>query len=134
MASSLWPIQQAIYSTLTGDAILVGMITGVFDHVPENQPFPYVTMGEGTEVPFRTFGRNGSETTLTMHIWSQYEGFKEALDILSRMNDLLDDQPLAVAGYSTVLLLFEHADTMLDSDGITRHVPVRYRMVVQSNA
>jgi hypothetical protein len=132
VSSALTEIQQAIYSRLTGDATLMGKITGVFDQVPENQPFPYVTIGEYTSVPFRTMTRFGEEVTVTLHIWSQYNGFKEALDILDDMNRLLaDKEDITVTGYDLVACFYEFSETLRDPDGMTRHVPVRYRFIVQ---
>lgn len=133
MRTALKEIQTAVYQTLSNDATLKGMVTGIFDFVPENQAYPYVTIGDATEVPFRTFGRNGSNTTLVLHIWSRYKGFSEGLDILAQLNSLLDAQPIAVDGYDTVYLLYDSGEPMKDPDGITRHIPARYRMVVQES-
>jgi hypothetical protein len=129
--TALLEIQKAVYSKLTGDITLMGMIKGVFDDVPDNQPFPYITIGEATENPFNTFERKGRDTTFTLHIWSQYNGYKEALEILDRMNTLLDNETLPIAGFSLVYCQFENAATIEESDGVTRHVPVRYRVVIQ---
>lgn len=131
MESALWPIQQAVFNTLSNDATLANLVTGVFDDAPENQAYPYVVIGDGTEIPFRTFGRDGSDTTITLHIWSDYGGYREALQILNQVNSLLDGQAIAVAGYDQVYLLYEQGDPMRDPGGILRHIPARYRMVVQ---
>jgi hypothetical protein len=132
MSSALSPIQQAIYNRLTGDSALMTKVTGVFDYVPDNQAFPYVTLGEATSNPYRTFSRFGEEVTITCHIWSRYDGFKEALDILNEMNRLLADKDdLSVTGYDLICCFYEFSETLRDPDGITRHVPVRYRLVVQ---
>lgn len=130
--SALPVIQQAIYSRLTGDSVLMSKVTGVFDYVPDNQTFPYITIGEATSAPYRTFSRFGEEVTVTCHIWSRYDGFKEALDILADMNRLLADRDdLSVTGYDLICCFFEFSETMRDPDGITRHVVARYRLIVQ---
>ncbi|WP_018130712.1 DUF3168 domain-containing protein [Effusibacillus pohliae] len=129
--TSLNAIQKAIFDKLAGDATLARMVTGVFDEVPQGTGFPYITIGEMTEVPFNTFDRKGRDCTVTLHIWSQYPGNKEAVEILGRMNALLDYEPLNVEGLSLVHCQFENATTIEEPDGKTRHVPVRYRVVVQ---
>lgn len=131
MSSAAFPIQQSIYGKLTGDAELMNKIKGVFDDVPENQPFPYITIGEMTSGPFRTFSRFGEEITIMLHIWSRYKGFKEASEILADMNRLLADQALEVPGYDVVACFYEFSQTMRDEDGITRHIPVRYRIQLE---
>lgn len=136
MSSALDNIQQAIYSLLTGDTTLMSKITGVYDEVPQDlvnddTNFPFVTIGEATSVPFRTMTRFGEEVTVTLHVWSRYKGFKEALEILDDLNRLLADRDLNVAGYDTAACFYEFSETLRDPDGKTRHVPVRYRIIVQ---
>lgn len=131
MSSSLKAIQQAIYERLTADTVLMGKITGVFDEVPQNQPFPYVTIGDMTSTPWRTMSRFGEEVTITLHIWSQQKGFREAYEILDDLNRLLADQVIPVLGWDVAACWYEFSDTIRDPDGVTKHIPVRYRMQVQ---
>lgn len=129
--TAMMDVQAAIYQKLTGDTSFMNMVEGVFDDVPDNQKFPYITIGEATEVPFNTFDKIGKEETLTIHIWSQYKGFKEALNILKRMNLVLDGANLDLNDHTLVLMQYEDAQTIIDSDGKTRHVPVTYRVITQ---
>lgn len=129
--SALLSIQKAIFDRLTFDETLMSKVTGVFDDVPEGHAFPYVTIGDATSSPFRTMSRFGEEVTITLHIWSQYKGFKEANEILTELNRLLADQDLVVDGYDVMSSMYEFSETIRDPDGKTRHLPVRYRIVVQ---
>lgn len=134
MSSAFFAIQQAMYSRLTQDADLMNRINGVFDEVPQDQPFPYVTIGEATSVPNRTFDRFGEDCTITLHIWSRYKGFKEAAEILDEMNRILADAVFTVPGWETEGCYYEFSETIRDPDGITRHVPVRYRVKLHKGA
>jgi hypothetical protein len=136
--TSLQVLQAAIYARLTTDVESGGlfdpsapMITGVLDDVPDGQGFPYITIGEATENAWSTMGRDGSNDTLTIHIWSSAPGFKEALTILDRLNVLLDGGVLEIDGHMHVGTLYESAETLRDPDGVTRHVVARYRVYVQ---
>lgn len=129
--TALKALQQAVRNKLTGDATLMAMITGVFDAVPKNQDLPYITVGDATEIPFNVFAKDGKEATITLHIWSLYKGFKEALDIRNRIDQLLDGQTLTITGFVNVLCQFENSETLRDPDGVTRHIATRYRVVVQ---
>ncbi len=129
--NSLEQLQPAIVAKLKGDATLMGMITGVFDHVPQGQAFPYIQVGEATETPRNTFGRKGREATLTIHIYSQYQGFKEGLQIYSKVDDLLDGEPLQLSTFQLVFLQNDGTNTIIGPDGITRQIPVQYRAFVQ---
>lgn len=127
--SAFWPLQQAVYSTLTGNVALMARINGVFDAVNEDQPFPYVTIGAVTSLPYRVMQRFGEECTITLHIWSDYNGYKEAAEILDMLNGLLADTTFPVTGWDLLSSYYDFSETMMENeDGmIIRHVPVRYR-------
>lgn len=134
MTAAAWPIQQAIYARLTGDDTLAGM-ADVHDEVPENAPHPYITVGESTEVPDDAHDRRGTDSTVTLHIWSKYRGFAEALLILDELDRLLDQRggadPLPVDGYTRVFLTRESYQTVRDPDPDVRHVPAIYRITAE---
>lgn len=130
--TALWYGQKAIAARLKSDtAGVMAKVLGVFDYVPDAQKYPYVTLGEGTETPFLTFGRNGHEGVFTLHIWSQKKGYAECYDILNAVVARLDGFALVVEGHDTVLLNYESAESMRDPDGITRHVAARFRLVTE---
>jgi hypothetical protein len=125
-ADVLWPAQVSIYTKLTGDATLAGKVSGVFDHVPESQAFPYVVVGEATSTPQGAHDRFGARTTVTLHVWSAYHGFSEALAVVDDLMRLLDHQTLAIGGHHTVAVRHQQTVTMRDPDADLRHVAVRF--------
>lgn len=132
--SAFWPLQVAVRQRLLADPLLMSKIKGVFDAVPDNQAFPYVTIGDVTSIPNRTFGRFGEECTITLHIWSRYNGFKEAAEILDDLNRILADTVFSVPGWEMQGCYYEFSETIRDPDGVTRHIPVRYRVKLQKGS
>lgn len=131
--SVLGPFAAAAYARLRGDAPFMALAKQVFDDVPENEPFPYVTAGESTENPWDCFGQDGSDASISFHIWSRYRGFSEAQGINAALIGLLDnDTALAIAGYATVLLNFESSQQLRDPDGLTRHIVTRFRVMADA--
>ncbi|MAN76870.1 MAG: hypothetical protein CML24_06675 [Rhizobiales bacterium] len=134
--SSLGFIQEAVYSILTQDAALMNIITGVFDFVPDNKNFPYVQIGEFTTGPFQTYDRYGQEVTLTIHVYSQqigpnaYQGMSEIQAIMNLVQGLLARTSFQVDGWGNIGCWGDFEQTLLESDGITRHGILRYRMLV----
>lgn len=130
--SALNPLQKAIGDLLTADTILMAKVKGIFDEVPENQEYPYVTVGEADSSSYRTHGRHGENVLVTLHIWSQSPGNQESLDIQDDLNRLLGDiVGLPVDDFEFVGSWFDSTKTLRAPDGITRHVVARYRMRVQ---
>nr|MBA2678281.1 DUF3168 domain-containing protein [Ktedonobacteraceae bacterium] len=116
--TALSEIQAAIYSKLTGDSTLTGLISGIYDigAVPEAQAYPYVTLGDTTEVPDHAFGRRGYEDTLTLHIWSNAPGFKQCQAILAQLNRLLDQKSLTLSNHTHVGTWYEFSASLNDTD------------------
>jgi hypothetical protein len=134
--SSLGAIQEAIYGVLTSDAALMNMVTGVFDFVPDNVNFPYIQIGEFTTGPFQTYDRYGQEVTITIHVWSQrigpnaYQGMAQIDAIMNLIQGLLARTFIPVDGWGDLGCWGDYEQTLLESDGITRHGILRYRMLV----
>lgn len=134
--SSLWLLQKSVYGILTSDAQLMSKIVGVFDFVPDNSNFPYVSIGEFTANPNQTMDRYGQEVTMTIHIWSQsidphaYAGMKQIEDIMEDIQRLLASSTFDIELWGNVGCWGDFSQTMLQGDGITRHGILRYRLIL----
>ncbi|WP_289009511.1 DUF3168 domain-containing protein [uncultured Thermomonospora sp.] len=124
-------VQAAYYARLTGDDELISMISGVYDYVPEDAAYPYVVIGEGTEIADNQHGEFGRQTTQTLHVWSRYRGFAQGLAIANRIVELLDHQPLIIAGLRHIATRLEFMQTLTDpaAPGDLRHIPIRFRTI-----
>lgn len=128
-------IQKGLYAALTGDTQLVDLLAGdgVYDFVPERAPFPYIHLGEATETPRNAHDNWGRETLVTLHIWSQYRGYAQALTIAVRVMQVLDHQPLTVAGHHHIATRYVQLLTLTDPEppGDIRHVPISFRVTTE---
>lgn len=130
-STPLLEIQSAVYQRLSGDGELSGMVTGVFDGVPESQTHPYVELGEAIETPRNTSNDFGREVVVTLHIWDRYRGFARCLAIANRITALLDHQAMVLPGHQVVSVRHEFSQTLKDPDPEIRHVPVRFRLTTE---
>ncbi len=126
-------LKAAVYTALTGSAGLMAVVTGVFDFVPEGQAAPYVEIGEVVSVPFDTKNSDGQEHTITLHAWSEYQGYKQAQDILALMYEALHNQPITVTGHQLILCQFDFSTVLKDPDGVTHHGVMRFRALTEDN-
>src|SRR5690606_9406725 len=106
--------QKAVVSALKANPALMARVTGVFDKVPSDQRFPYVTLGSLFETEADTHTTRGLLASVTLHVWSEYEGNREAAEILEALDAVLDRQPLSVPGWTHVSVARESADTVPD--------------------
>lgn len=130
--SPSFPLQTAVYARLSGDATLVTTLgADVYDAVPDDADFPYVSIGECTESPNDTMGKTGRDMTITVHTWSRYEGMKEVDQIQDRVDALLDRWAPTVSGWSATTMLHEFFESLtetLESSHRLRHGVARYRI------
>lgn len=129
------PVRDAVRSVLLADALLSGMLHGVLDSVPENQAFPYIALGDVVETPADAHDRFGSETLLTLHVWSRYRGFAQALTIAARVRQVLDHAPLTIPGHRWTWTRFVSLQTLTDPEppGDVRHVPMTFRIGTEAD-
>ena len=129
MSTAAYEVQRAVYNALSTDTLLLPLITGVYDDVPEGTAFPYVVLGDETETNKpSTLRDQGRESTITIHIWSRAKGMGEAKLIAEKIIDRLNDQPLSLPSWEWTSTMYEFGNFFRDPDGLTRHGVLRFRV------
>lgn len=86
----------------------------IVNYVPQRPVFPYVYVQSAGERPFNTIGMYGSVAGLVIRMMSQYRGDDEVESILGEVKGCLDGQPLTVAGYPSVKVVFQNITPLTD--------------------
>lgn len=127
VGTSLGYLQKAIYTLFTGDTLLTNQITGVFDETPENEPFPYVVIGDAQETTMDTYPKMGRIASMTIYILSQHTGFLEILSISDRIITIMNRYSFpSMSPYISVYTMYKTSSTRRDSDGITRQAELHF--------
>ena len=129
MSIGQFQVQSAIYTALNVTAVTSTLSCGVYDEVIEGNTYPFISLGEESAEDYSTNNLVGADTTINIHIWSQYKGSKQTKDIMDKVHDLLHDISLNVSNVNLINLRFEFSDIMRDPDGITRHGVMRFRAI-----
>lgn len=109
----------------------------VYDRVPRTNgavatgTFPYVALGTGSVLNNQADCYDGSEVSLTVHIWSRAVGWPEAKRIASAIRAGLNNADLPLTGHTLELLEFDRADYINDPDGLTSHAVLTFRALTQ---
>jgi hypothetical protein len=85
----MYEVQQKVFSVLNADATLLSKVNGVYDYVPEKTSVPYVTFGHVQSSSEGSKTDDGEKITVTLDIWSESKGRKEAVNILSIIENIL---------------------------------------------
>jgi hypothetical protein len=133
MPTAATALRAAIHDALIADGALAALLGGpkVYDEVPREVAFPYVTLGECRVTDWSTGSEDGHEHQLTLHAWSRQGGHSEAHEIAGALLQALDDAPLVLTGHHLVNLRFALADIRREADGRTYHALVRFRAVTE---
>lgn len=124
---------RAIHARLSGDGTLQGLIgpDGIRDRLLPRPKLPGVVFGEMETRDYSTSTENAEEHLLTIEIWSDGEGRREAEEIAGRVRILLNDAALLLEGATLVSLL--HVDTRSRREAKTKLVrsDMRFRAVTE---
>jgi hypothetical protein len=124
----------ALYDALIASTTLTNLIgSRLFDEPSTNSVYPYVVVGDTTEIPDNRLIRNGFECTLTFHIYTKPAGlgFYTAKKILEAMNAVLNMKKFAMTSYTMVICQFDNMATERDDD--KRIISARYRVIAHSD-
>jgi hypothetical protein len=126
-------LQKALFTALTADAALIGLLGGpkIHDNAPANAAFPYVTFGRTSLYDWSTGTEIGTEQLFTLHIWSKAQGKQETLAVMDAIRARLDQAPLTLDHHHLVALRFEYAEARFDEDLSVYHGLLRFRAVME---
>jgi hypothetical protein len=130
MKSALWSLQVAIKSRLDDNTSLNQRITGVLDKVDSGQAFPYVRIGEDTSQPWGSATFDGEEVTSTLHVFSDYNGKKEAKEIISLILQALEEPLTLDSGFLLEFSNVEFMQVFDEDEGKIQHGVVRVRFTI----
>jgi hypothetical protein len=137
MPSAALALQQSVFATLTADASLTTLLGAdrIYDDVPQATALPYLTLGQTTERDWSTGSDPdtdaGAEHLLTLHVWSDARGKKQAHEILAAVRSTLHDAALTLTGHRLVNLRHEFSEARRTADGETIHGTARFRAVTE---
>lgn len=134
MSDPALDLQGACVKALRRDVALKALIgQRVYDGVPPNPVFPYVTLGDDHVVADRADCIDGAETTISIHVWSRQKEWIEGKQIANRVVQILD-QGVPDLGAAHAVVSFDHEDTLYlrDPDGESRHVVIRFQVLTDA--
>jgi hypothetical protein len=133
MTAASWALQRSIYQALAGSPELTTLLGGarIYSDAPPAAQFPFITLGQTVDLDWSTGTEDGTEHSLTLHVWSRASGSIEVHEIIQVIRMLLHNQALSLEDHYLVNLRHEFTEARLDPDGETLHGIVRYRAVTE---
>lgn len=130
-------LQDAYVAQLRDDAgcaAIFGSGFDVYEDVPPDTSFPYITLGEDQKLPFLAECLNGSEIYITLHVWDRNGGWAAAKQGADAIEDCLHESELTLPDFIVATIERKGSRLMRDPDGITAHAVVTFRAFVNPRA
>lgn len=133
MMSAVLEVQAAIYEALSNDAALTGLLGGthIFDAVPAGQAPPYLVFGPATYRDWSTGTEPGLEQELSLIVWTQPNGRKQAMEIAEQVLIALGPLPQALAENTIVNFAHTLTSAQLDRREQAFRVALNFRAVTE---
>ncbi len=133
MSSAGWSLQKSVFEAVVGDVTVTALLGGpkVYDDVPREADFPYVTFGQSVVRDWSTGTDEGLEHLVSLHVWSRANGRREVQEILEVLHSVLHGQALSVNGHRLINFRHEFSDARREPDGETYHGIIRFRAVTE---
>lgn len=129
METALWYLQKALFARWNSETLL----PNVYDYVTADTPKPYITIGEPLVTPSTNKTSYREEMPWTHHVWSDYNGKKEAYDIMNLMLKSLSRTPLEIEGaFYLQNFNVEQLQVITDIDNTTYHGILRVRYFINT--
>ena len=132
-ANCNFELQKALYVLLTGDGELMGQISGVFNHVPQDTAFPYVIIEKMVSQDHSTMTSTAEEIAVTLSVFSRTRGSKEALTIMARVKALLHQASLSLTGCALIYLRFDSSDIAQVEEGLTWQATITFNALIEED-
>ncbi len=130
MSLPLYALQQALFTRLSGDGVLMGMIQDIYDVVPQQSAFPYLVIGDGMQNDIAASATISVQCALDIECFSRSKGRKDILLILDRVYALLHRNVLSVSGYECLITRCERAETEMLLDALTLRGMMRVNVIL----
>ena len=126
-------LQQALFDTLTGDAVLTGLLPGgVHDAPPPGTPQgTYGVIGVEEAIDRSDISGPGSEHRVAIAIVSDAPGFMVAKNAAARIGQLLPDTQPALSTGRIVAIWFHQARARRVEGGAVRRIDLTFRVRVE---
>jgi len=124
-------VQTVVFEALSTDANLSAIGCAVYDSVPQDSQFPYVTIGEDIHNEWDTNTTTGSVCSISIHAWSRARGRKETKQIQGAVYDALHRAELEIPEYKIDSVEWEGSQSFVDADGLTRHGVQIFRILIE---
>jgi len=126
-------LQAALVGKLKADPGVQAVVgQRIYDEVPAHPTFPYISLGDNQVLPDDADCIDGTEIFWQLDGWARDPTFPMPKQISKAVVACLHNQELIVSNYAAVVVEISTLNYLHDPDGITRHVAMTFRFLLQA--
>ena len=110
-------VQATLFDALSSDQIIISQLgdpARLYDDVPPDPIYPYLTFGEIRSTDVSGDGAAQSNHQISLHIWSRYTGRAEVMELMRHIERVVQAVP-------ELRVVPVYLDIFQAADGRTRH-------------
>ena len=129
-------IQKSVFGKLSGDVTLVGMVTGIYDFIPQAQAYPFVHIGETNFAKKTAIGNPSTriyDGSMQIDVWVRPNpiGKAKVFDLLNEVRRILDgNRNFTPTEYCLLVFDEELSTVIVEPDAVTYHGVIRFKIVL----
>lgn len=128
-----YELQRAMYAALKNDSGVAALVGGrIYDRVPADVAFPYVSFGPEQEIPQANDCFSASELVLQLDVWSRDPGRAQAKIVARAVVDALTIDVLGLDENGLTYFEFGGRRILTDPDGLTTHAVLTFRAGIEN--
>jgi hypothetical protein len=108
-----------ILKKLVSEMVIAAAPVAVYESVPNGAAYPYIEMGDYQQMRDDILNSEKNHSILRIYLWSQYRGYSQALEVLSRIKERIHNQSYAITGGVISNVVVQDFQTHKDADNIT---------------
>jgi len=126
-------LQAALYSRLTTSNNIINALGGehIFDDTPPSQKPPYIVFAESIHNDWSTGTEAGMEHSVSLHVWSDQRGRKQAVTVAQFVIEAMTDLPTQLDDHLLVNFSHEFTEVSRDEDAGLYLAKINFRAVTE---
>ncbi len=125
-------LQKLIFDRLKAVSAVTAFVGArIYDNVPPNAEFPYISFGSHDFVPDDADCIFSGEHTFLLNVWSRKPGRVEAKQIVDEVRRALRRYDADMGAYGLLEMDIDFADVIMDGDGLTARGRVQIRALIE---
>jgi len=125
-------LQKLIFDRLKSVSAVTAFVGNrIYDNVPPNADFPYISFGSHDFVPDDADCIFSGEHTFLLNVWSRKPGRVEAKQIVDEVRRALRRYDADMGAYGLLEMDIDFADVIMDGDGLTARGRVQIRALIE---